>query len=163
MEPSTLRPLLSGKPIEARAEPVFEQESPIDARSILAELPVPVIAVDRERKILVANEQFFALADRCSVSAEGVLALPILAAIDRVLATGAPQRVDGAAIEGSERIYRASLRAMSDRRSTIGGVIVAAAPARHQNAVSLGRCSDQSTRATSLNIGPSRSSWVTSA
>lgn len=123
--------MLSGQvALDPRAEPVFEHEHEpsIDARSILAELPVPVIAVDRERKILVANEQFFALADRCSsVSAEGVLALPILAAIDRVLATGAPQRVDGAAIEGSDRIFRASLRAMSDRRNPVGGVIVALA------------------------------------
>ncbi|MDX2088390.1 MAG: PAS domain-containing protein [Kofleriaceae bacterium] len=124
--------MLSGQVArDPRAEPVFEQAEPgpaIDARSILAELPVPVIAVDRERKILVANEQFFALADRCSsVSADEVLALPILAAIDRVLATGAPQRVDGAAIEGSERVFRASLRAMSDRRNVVSGVVVALA------------------------------------
>ncbi|HVK87705.1 MAG TPA: hypothetical protein VM513_26485 [Kofleriaceae bacterium] len=109
------------------AEPVFEHDPPIDARALLAELPVPVIAVDRERKILVANEQFFALSDRCNMAAEGVLAKPILSAIDRVLATGTPQRVDGPAIEGSGRMFRALLRAVSSGRKTIGGVIIALA------------------------------------
>jgi signal transduction histidine kinase len=109
------------------AEPVFEHEAPIDARMILAELPVPVIAVDHERKILVANELFFALADRCNVSAEGVLTKPILNAVDRVLATGVPHRVDGPAFEGSERVYRASLRGMSTGRNAVGGVIIALA------------------------------------
>ena len=33
---------------------------------------------------------------------------------------------------------------------------------RYQKSVSFGRCSDQSTLATSLNIGPRRSSWATS-
>lgn len=109
------------------AGPVFEHDAPIDARTLLAELPVPIIAVDHERKILVANELFFALVDRCNVSAERVLAKPVLSAVDHVLATGVPQRVDGAAIEGSERIYRASLRAMSVGRSEVGGVIIALA------------------------------------
>jgi signal transduction histidine kinase len=154
-----MTPVLSG-PIarEAIGEPVFEP-APVDARSILAELPVPVLAVDRERQLLVANELFLALVDRRTVATD-VLAAPVLAAIDRVLATGAAQRVDGPALAGSERVYRVSLRAMSSGGRTTG-VIVALADVQDLDAEQAARASMVRTRDLSSTAHELRAQLMT--
>src|SRR5690606_13533750 len=142
---------------EAIGEPVFEPAQ-IDARSILAELPVPVLAVDRERKLLVANELFLALVDRRTVATD-VLAAPVLAAIDRVLATGAAQRVDGPALAGSERVYRVAMRAMSS--SGRAGVIVAFADVQDLDAEQVARASMVRTRDLSSTAHELRAQLMT--
>jgi signal transduction histidine kinase len=154
-----MTPVLSG-PIarEAIGEPVFEPAQ-IDARSILAELPVPVIAVDRERKLLVANELFLALVDRRTVATD-VLAAPVLAAIDRVIATGAAQRVDGPALAGSERVYRVAMRAMSSS-GRAADVIVAFADVQDLDAEQVARASMVRTRDLSSTAHELRAQLMT--